>query len=82
MKGGEKMKTLIAVIITALITSASAFGAASWSHMQNGVWCKSSGINTVCIPTSAEGYGVGISRDAVMVMNLRTQKSVFQRYQP
>ena len=64
------MKIVIAVIITALITSAGAYGATSWNHVQNGIWCKTSGVNTLCIPTSGRGYGVAISRNAAMLYDI------------
>lgn len=74
------------IILTALVTAAvliptSAYASAQWSHTSNGIWCKTSGVNTLCIPTNATGYGVGISRDAVMIYDINRHRSVCQRYQ-
>jgi hypothetical protein len=77
------MKITIACIITALITAGGTFAStSSWSHVTNGIWCKTSGDSIGCVPMSGRGYGVAINRNAVMVMNIRTEHSVFQRYQP
>jgi hypothetical protein len=75
------------IIITALATAAvliptSAYASAQWSHMSNGVWCKTQRGAIACIPTSGRGYGVAINSQAILVMDIKTERSVFQRYQP
>lgn len=77
------MKTLLACFITALITSASAFGAATWTQSSYGVLCKSTTDGIIgCLPTSGRGYGVGISRDMVAIYDIRRHRMVTTRYQP
>jgi hypothetical protein len=78
------MKTIIAVIITiAVVLPASAIaGATRWSHQTHGVWCRDNSNSVACIPMTGTGYGVAISSDAVMVMNIKTEHVVFQRLQP
>lgn len=77
------MRTLVAVIVTALITSASAFGATSWQHSAGGITCRSANNGVIgCLPNSGTGYGVGISRNMVGIFNTRTEKMVAVRYQP
>jgi hypothetical protein len=70
------MRTLIAVIITALVTAGSAFGAASWTKTSGGIMCKTDDGIIGCIPTSGRGYGVGISRDMVAIYNVNRSQMV------
>jgi hypothetical protein len=35
-----------------------------------------------CVRSDGNGYGIGISRDVVLVMNTDTGRDVFHRYQP
>ena len=76
------MKTLIAVIITAMITAGSAFGAASWTKTTDGVMCKSDDGVIGCLPTTGRGYGVGISKDMVAIYDVRRSRMVTVRMQP
>ena len=80
------MKRAIACLIAGVVLGSTSVGVAAtsgyWSHKQDGVWCKNSGGNIACIPMSGDGFGVGISRDSVLVMNLDNSKTVFTRFQP
>ena len=67
------------VLGSAGVASAKTFG---WYHNSHGVACKQSGGDVSCVPATAEGYGVGINRNFVIVVNLQTGKTVFRRLQP
>jgi hypothetical protein len=79
------MKRVIAALIAGIAVGASGVAGAAtmgWSHKQDGIWCKSVSGSIACIPTTARGYGVAISRDAILVMDIQSEKKVFVRYQP
>jgi acyl CoA:acetate/3-ketoacid CoA transferase len=77
-------RVIVALIVGISIGVTGVAGAAQqgWSHRQNGIWCKEVGTMVGCVPMAGRGYGVAISRDAVLVMDIRTNKNVFSRYQP
>jgi hypothetical protein len=76
-------KFIVGVVAGVAVGAASVAGAASqWSHHERGVWCRSGSYGIACIPESNTGYGVGISRNAVVVMNVDSGRTVFSRYQP
>jgi hypothetical protein len=80
------MKRAIAGLIAGLVLGTAGVGAAAsngyWQHKTDGVCCKNSGGTIACVPMSGEGYGIGISRDAVMVMRASDSKTMFVRMQP
>ena len=75
------MKTIIAVLITAVVIPASAFAGATWQREHNGIICKSLSGGIGCVKSDGTGYGVAIHRDFVFVMKSGGQR-VFLRYQP
>jgi hypothetical protein len=78
------MKLLAGVIAGLLLGTISVAGASTEgaSMHANGVWCKAASGSVACVRENGSGYGIGISRDLVMVMNLDTSRRVFLRYQP
>lgn len=56
--------------------------AASFNGHAYGVWCKSDARSqsVACVKDNGRGYGVAISKDLVVVLNLATGKRVFTRF--
>jgi hypothetical protein len=73
-----KVKVLIATIAAALGAAATAQGTSQADIRYQGVWCKThaSSHGVLCVPTTGRGYGVGITKQFVMVYNLNTGKAV------
>lgn len=80
MKG--KIVALVAGLVAGL--TGSGLAASTWSQHTYGIWCKSDpgSRGILCIKESGSGYGVGITRQFVMVYNLDTGKRMYVRYQP
>lgn len=78
---------LLILAVAAFGLSATSSGASSqWDHHQGGIWCKTKpvagAVSVLCVPESGKGWGVGINKNFVMVVNLATGKSAFVRLQP
>jgi hypothetical protein len=77
------VKRVISALIAGVILGSTGVGVAAsqWSHHQFGVWCKSdySSQGVACVKETGTGYGIGITRNFVMVMNNRG-KTVFIKF--
>jgi len=81
------MKKLFAGLFAGLVLgTAGVAGATSagYIYSQHGVVCKaagaSAGYGVACIKDTGDGYGVGFTRDFVIVTN-SSNRIVFKRYQ-
>lgn len=69
----------IATVLVTLALFATTAQATSSDYRINGVWCKPGGGGVGCFAGGT--YGVGITKEFVMVMNVRTGKVIFVRSQ-
>jgi hypothetical protein len=88
------MKRIIAGFVAGLVLATAGTGYAVTQASQTsqgsqnihfrGIWCttNSDTDSVACIPDNSRGYGIGISRDLVLVYNINTHRSSFQRAQP
>lgn len=78
------MKRVAAGLAVGAILGGTATAGASsfWAHTTKGITCKSGTAGIACVPTSGEGYGIGISRVGVLVVRVDTGRTIFSRYQP
>jgi hypothetical protein len=77
------MMKILALAAVLLAWSAASAEATTDSFINSrGVYCQPGGGGVACALTSGSGYGVAISRGAVIVMNFDTGRQVFTRYQP
>lgn len=75
------MKLLVVLLVGLVLGGVGIAGAASlWRA--NGILCRPMAGGIACLRSDGAGYGVGITRDFVMVMNMDTGRRVFVRYQP
>jgi hypothetical protein len=80
------MKRALAALLAGVVLggTATAGAATQWYHRSYGIICKSDAAthSVACVRSDGNGYGIGISRDVVLVMNTDTGRDVFHRYQP
>lgn len=78
----------ILVLIAAFALIVGATGNASSNgtiYMQKGIWCQTAAGGVACVRSDGKGYGMGFSKDAVLVMRFDSdgsRHSVFKKYQP
>lgn len=75
------LKVFLAVMVTAFVTSGAAMAVSSLWHA-NGVVCQPGGGGVVCVQSTGKGYGVGISRKAVVIVRISDGKTIAARRQP
>lgn len=80
------MKRGLIGFIAGLMLATVSIGGAATSRTSywraNGVMCTRGGGGIACVLEYGGGYGVGISRDVVLVRNNDTHRTVFTRFQP
>lgn len=73
----RKLKlTSVAAGLTALVVAGSAYAG---SFIHRGIFCKTNSAGVMCMRDDGVGYGIGINRAGVIVMNSH-QRVVFQRF--
>lgn len=82
-----KARIAIAAIVAALATGAAVPASTAYRtiYRGQGIWCTSSSSGIQCVRTDGMGYGVGFSRDAVLIMRFDADGSshrIYSRYQP
>ena len=76
-------RSIVALIVGVLIGTAGVGTAATlgWSHKSDGVWCRQTKGIVACVPMTGSGYGVAISSEMVVVMNMNG-RVVYKHLQP
>jgi hypothetical protein len=80
------IRIILASAVTAAIVAPLAGASALWSHRTDGVWCKTAKVSgqlaVLCVPETGTGYGVAISRNLLVVVDINKSQRVFSRRQP
>jgi hypothetical protein len=81
---GKSTRRVVAALIAGIVLGSTAVAGAmsAYSYEGKGIACSTShGPGIVCVRNDAKGYGVGFSRDMVIVQTAGG-RTVFKKYQP
>ena len=78
---------ILGALVAALATGAAVQANTAYRtiYRGQGIWCTSSSSGVQCLRADGLGYGMGFSRDAVLIMRFDADGShhnVYTRYQP